>query len=360
MKLRMTTALLATLLCVGCDKKEGNKESEMTPAQGSLQTSVARGVFDDKGHLSETGLKIFRAFKEILLTSKALSDDRIAKIIEEKSSPSSIPLEDLNALAQDKFKRPNGLERYELKKFNEQFAKYDTPEVRAAFKELGNLDALHPSQQHYDYILVNGSTVPNMRERVMMLNDLVTQKKIDISKSQIIFLSGDRDLFPWENQKKLMDTKPFKANASWKAPQDLPKNEYEAAKFVWAQLDLDPALQKAQVVYVNAPKPLGKAGKLIKKARPSTFDTVATWLKTNPKPGSCLVISSNPHVAYQGLTTQLAFEKNNINPKDFPIEAVGSSAGDNVKLAVLLDDFARTIYTQVQREKLYAERGKKA
>jgi hypothetical protein len=95
------------------------------------------------------------------------------------------------------------------------------------------------------------------------------------------------------------------------------------------------------IVFINAPKkPNG--------SRPTTHDTVDAWIATNPKPGSCLSISSQPFVYYQEITMKNALEKH----PDFGIEGVGFDYDDpdyfKNNIGAYLDNLARTIFTLVQ------------
>jgi hypothetical protein len=260
--------------------------------------------------------KFFLEFKDVLLTSRKFSQ---VKDIHKSDDPT---VQDLNALAQDKFLRPKGSERLdEIAKehYRALCAHLSTEQkdkIINLFRALGEIDPVYPIQKSPRYILIQGSTVPNMRERIMFLQELVTQGQIDLRPdAQIIFLAGERVLFSTETPHVLTNTEPFPMRQGWEPPPKLPGDEREAAKMVWDQLDLTPRLRSKKPLFVEASKKQGAQ-------RAQTEDCVRAWIE-NPltKPGSCLIVSSNPYVNYQTRVTFMILKQ--LKQEGFILEGVG-------------------------------------
>lgn len=306
-------------------------------------------VLDQNGHPSKTLLQIFRHFRLLLKSSPGFPPLEINRILDSQTTPSTISLENLNHLAQGAFLRPANLERDQLaySLFNEQIVPYDTPEIRTLFKELGDIEAVYPSHKPFRYILLNGATVPTMRLRLQELIHLVTSGKLPLPDGvQIVFLTGERDLFESETRGVLLNPAPLPQNSQWSPPpsHQLPQTEYQAAQWIWAQTDLPPILRNTSIVFVNAPKKEGR--------RPDTLGTVEAWIQTNPEPGHCLSVSNQPFVFYQELTTRMIFQKTGLDRRGFTVEGVGGAASHDVLLSLLLDNLARTLFLTLQEKKL--------
>ncbi len=322
--------------------------------------SVNAKVIDEKGNPLPEVIMIFKKFAPILQDSKTIPEETLQAILQDTNDTNKytkpINLDDLNTLAQEKFKRPAGVERRDIAEFNKQFSPYDTKEVRALFKKIGDIDEVFPSNKPIDYVFINGSTVKGMRDRVMSFVNAFTntnqQHPLNLTKNvQIVFLTGDRALYPEEDQKLLLDPYPYKKRPNWQVPSDLPKNEYEAARFIWEQLDIPSEIRALPIVFINAPKP-----KILRDglARPHTYDTIVTWLQENPdaKPGHCLSVSNNPYIYYQQLTLTNAFLEAQLLKQGFSVEGMGRAANPNIEIALLLDNLARVLYQEVQRKRM--------
>lgn len=320
-------------------------------------------ILDEEGKILRQVVDVFRHYKplidqcaEDIAQKKGLSKEKIDHVLNSQTPLSDISLGELNAIAQVVFLRPSGKERKDIKAENEQFLPYTDLTVLDLFSQIGDIDSLYPQKEAYPYILLNGSTVVNMRERLKTLIELVEQKKLHITpETKIVFLTGERDLFLEENEAQLMDPDPLKQDPSWSRPEILPVTEDQAAEWVWNQSMLPDALRKANITFVRAKKN-PKTG-----ARPTTFDTVNTWVEQyKSEPGVCLSISSQPFVFYQEATTRGVFKKTGLLEKGFSVEGVGFGKDKNSEgffeyfkahIAVVLDNFARTIYTEVQNNK---------
>ncbi len=255
-----------------------------------------------------------------------------------------------NKIAQTLFLRPVGQERQDMA-VKQKFEPYSS-QLYPLFKKLGDIDPVQPSKTEYDYILINGATVADMRKRVKTLVNLVTSKTITITpETTIIFLSGDRDLFSADKEGDLNDTILLGLNTAFK-PSAAPKTEYEAAIWIWQQADLPESLRDAPIQFINAPKikTTDKSGQ-VRLSRPNTASTIKTWLDSSPQSGTCLCISSQPFVYYQMLTTLKLL---NASHNQFQVDSTGESSRGNendfsAHVDIFMDNLARTIYTETQQ-----------
>jgi hypothetical protein len=85
----------------------------------------------------------------------------------------------LNDLAQKYFIRPKGSERQDAeamahyKRLYASLGEQNSKALIECFQRLGDIDAVYPHNKSPDYILIQGSTVPNMRARVMFVAKLL-------------------------------------------------------------------------------------------------------------------------------------------------------------------------------------------
>lgn len=320
-------------------------------------------ILNEKGKPLKEVVEIFRQYKPLIeertddiIQKKGLSKERIEHILNSKTPASDISLSDLNAIAQVVFLRPPQAERKDISPYNKIYFPYTNRRVFALFRAIGDVGPVNPKKKSYRYILLNGSTVKNMRERLKTLVDLIKARKLLIeSGTEIVFLTGERDLFSEENLEQLMNPSPLKLDPSWKKPSSLPSTEDQAAEWVWQQSLLPCSLRATKIIFVRAKKKseMDPTTQKVTVKRPTTLDTVQTWIQEEqPEPGACLSISSQPYVYYQEATITGAFQKAGLLAKGFSIEGAGLGQSqqslkhfkDNI--AVILDNFARTIYTE--------------
>lgn len=218
------------------------------------------------------------------------------------------------------FIRPLGKERWEIEDIHED----NRVAILKTFEKMGVLDTLHPVDMHYDYGIVHGATLDRSQSRMLFLIELHNK---GIKFDTIVVLSGKRVLTA-DEQKRL----------NYAA-----ENEYEMVKIVWDQLDVPESLKQIPITFVDSPM-IQKDGII---SRPTTGDTIKTWLKSNPMPGSALTISNQPFCEYQDSVTRTYL------PRSFQIETVGPAADqDEIRISVLLDNLARWLYQENMRRNL--------
>ena len=223
--------------------------------------------------------------------------------------------------------------------------------LAAAFVALGWLDAVPPPAEPVDYILINDSTVPSMRARVMAVAEAVEQRTLKLAPAtQVVFLDGERPLFAEENAAVLRDPAPFPMAAGWAPPVPLPDDERAAAEMVWQQLRLPAALRARTPRFVHG---AARAG----APRAETQDCVALWLAGAPPPeGLALVVSDQPFVEYQRRVTEVILARH--GARRLHVAAMGAAPrrlegiDETVRLGVLLDNLANTLFRARQSQEL--------
>jgi hypothetical protein len=329
------TRILWALIFLGC----------LSPAHGK--------IFDDNQKILPEVVEIFKTYKELIEAEKSIPPSLKEKIF----NSSSLTLKDLNTVAQKVFLRPGHLERYELEDFNLRFLPMTDEKTYDLFAAIGDMEGIAPSHPTCDrpvYILINGATVNTMRARLFQLVRFIKEKKICITPDMsIVFLTGKRALFPHESALLLQPPFPLPLNPSWVAPSHLPPTEDQAAAWILAQSQLPEELKTAKIILVSADKQQDPQTK--EWRRPTTKDTVDAWItQHHPAPGHCISLSNQPYVYYQEAVIRGAFKEQGLLEKGFTIEGVGGGILDRTKqpIAILLDNLARTLYTEMQNSLL--------
>jgi hypothetical protein len=250
-------------------------------------------------------------------------------------------LNDIVAKTQTVWLRKPGQERWDLtgeKTIN-------TKNLQSLFRDCGMIDEVNPALKEYDYVLVMGALASRMRLRLAHVLDLYDQ---GIRFKQIIFLGGMRPRqTQLENEETILGlglkNDPLSKKTDWHFNGNLPETESEIMRVLYDQVDLPTDFTaNVQAVFVDAPMKLNSEGQLV---RPTTADTFAEWLKLNPTPGKCLVISNNPYIGYQDSVARTLL------PSSFKIETVGTKDSGE-KLSVHLDNLARWLHQEKQLRSL--------
>ncbi len=202
---------------------------------------------------------------------------------------------------------------------------------------------IKPTKTHYDYALLLGAALPRVRCRLAYLLELWNQ---GIRFDKLIILAGQRPLdASLENESELLNvqTQPnLPTKQCWHLEGSLPTTEAQMMAMVLDQIEL-PADFNARIELQVTPMITKADGTVV---RPTTGDTISTWLATQPMPGSIIAFSNQPFVGYQHsvLLTYL--------PGNFTVQTVGEQIDhNNLNVAVILDTLARWIYQEQIRTK---------
>ncbi len=242
-------------------------------------------------------------------------------------------LESIVQATQKEWLRQAGKERWQVE---EKYAELHE-QLMPYLEKVITLQEIKPLQKQYDYAVILGATVSRIRMRLAYLADLWHS---GLRVNNIVFLTGQRPLDPeQEKPENLLNANngilPFKKD--WQAPKQLPTMETDMAKLVYDQANLPENLRVIPVEFIDAPAQKTQPGAM---RRPNTLDTINSWLKTNPKPGFCLCVSTQPHIGYQDAVMRTYM------PAAFQLETVGPAAWSSVHNVIILDALARWLYQE--------------
>jgi len=227
------------------------------------------------------------------------------------------PLE-INASAQEKWLRTPDKERWEAE---DPYASRKE-ELMPLFKQMGLIDEIYPAHNVYDYVLIMGALFTRAKSRMEYAVSLWNK---GIRFKNIVILGSERTLNPEQEPSQLFgDINP-------------PQTEYEMMCWVYEHIAIPTAMKNQPTIFINAPNKIDAHGKI---QRATTADTIAEWLKGNPLPGRCLVISNQPHVHYQERATAL------LVPHEFIVEGTGAAMTEQTRVTDILDALARWIYQE--------------
>lgn len=247
-------------------------------------------------------------------------DAKVRVLMQKLKMPACSTLQQCVALTQAAWLRPAGSERWNIKE--------SSPELQALlmpyFKDLQLVDAIYPTKSHYTYGVLHGAVLLDFRDTIKFLRDLWLQ---GIRFDHIVLLSGERILDQYQELDLLV--------REGVALQDLPATETEMMVKEFEQAELPAALLTLSRTLVAAPYVV-RENSTIK--RPTTADTLHTWLQHNPKPGTVLAFSNQPCCIYQHVVART------ILPTYFLVETVSDKVSERVFVGEYLDTLTRTLY----------------
>lgn len=210
--------------------------------------------------------------------------------------------------------------------------KYCPNKTFTLFSDLNMTQTFSPVSTSYKYGVVLGSSVQLVCQSLQFLAD---QWKNGVRFQKIVFLTGNR---PLDSDAESAEVIQNCIKSSFE--DQLPENETQMMIFLYNHMDLPAGLKQVKLQVVNTPQ--NDAGK-----RPNTRDTFVQWMRTNPDPGSTLIISNQPFIGRQDSIAR------HIIPPAFAIETVGK--GFSIKdykehpfaQTLILDELARWIYEEM-------------
>lgn len=231
---------------------------------------------------------------------------------------SSNKLPDVVEITQKAWLRPTGLERMHMRARDGK----DASTIEQYFAKLGLVQNIQPTKKHYDYVLLLGATYHSVARRLQFLDEL---SRAGLTFQNLALLGSYRLLDRQHEIEPMTKSHVF---------DKVPLVEIEMIEALFA-MSSPTALNKTKIIRVASPMKKDKDGRIV---RANTLDTIEDFLKTKPKPGSVLAISSQPSILRQHLVVKKA-----LGP-EWDIETVGSAIGDDHSAAVILDELARTLY----------------
>ena len=194
--------------------------------------------------------------------------------------------------------------------------------VEKAVDRMGLSLGREPSLKNYDYAFLYGAFFKGMRYR---LRRILEAWDSGIRFKELVVLTGDRKIRLGEgspdNTEGLVATKPL-------------ETEEDLAELLLANTELPAGIK---VTFIKCRH--GRAG------RPSTKDTLKTWLETAPLPGTILAPTHPLIFVYQDLAAKNVLPETfliDTTAKPFNRRGLGSSKGGYVSL--VFDTIAKSLY----------------
>lgn len=326
-------------------EQAGDYAAALKTARNSHEESLKLGLEQEAASFSQA---VNRLEEELLTlgSSRRLFDEndqpraKLLQLLElvgmEPLNKSEKAILQINSWAQKNLLRQG-------ERWHEQTNRFEElkPKIKPLLGELGFIDGSLPHFKEYQGALVQGALLPRVRLR---LHYLVEQWKQGVRFSHLYFLSGERPLeTQQENKTAFMQDggSPLKIRKDWLEPGEFPKTECEMMQLVWDQSDVPESMRKeVEVYFINAP--MKKDTQSEKLLRPTINDTVEAWLKTEPPHGRYLAITNAPYINRQDIVLRA------IAPSGYSFDTIGSTAREQEKVAILLDEIARFIFQTKQ------------
>lgn len=301
----------------------------------------------EKNRINSATMEIFKKFIPIYTQEEQESFNSL--------NPYDIKntVEKLNKLGQKYFLRPGHLSRLQPPELTEYYSKTLFPgssieEIEALckvmydlFEQSEYLQPILPAYKNPQSILILGSTIMNMWERITFFNEMVERGIITISEStKIIFCVGERSLVDYE----IKDLQRLEALHSFSSEEKI-EDERTAGQVILKIFPFSSKIKEANIrIIMTEKKP--------NAPRATTADTIEAWMRSDLfNENNILVVSNNPYVEYQTETVLLSLisqkfiiEESSLDqmgfgsrltPETFTIKDVG----------IYLDNLARTLYT---------------
>lgn len=229
---------------------------------------------------------------------------------------------EFNDYLQNHFLRHSTEERWEMR--SSPYEKY-WEKALPFFERLGFVSPIFPERGDYDYVLFNGQSIPMMRKQLDFICRLQSQ---GLMFKKAFFLCSDRPL-----NEKIDGSDPIYEHVS---------TESEAARLLIREF-----LPNVVTEVISVPcEPATRR-------RPNTRNTVNAFLDRNVPPGMALIVSNNPFIPYQYETFFNAFIDGGWFQRGGGLDCCGDSIVHSYhapnRMAVMLDNLARVMYTEIQR-----------
>ncbi|MDP0562440.1 MAG: hypothetical protein QS721_09000 [Candidatus Endonucleobacter sp. (ex Gigantidas childressi)] len=268
--------------------------------------------------------------------SQAKDHDSFSKInqiqtllnIPHKNTPESM------IQASSAWRRKPGVERWEMPEI--KVSEETKVQVLQILTSLDIVNELKPNKQHYDYVLLLGATIPRMQKRLNQVSRLWTE---GVTSKQILFLTGERPLIQNIDHIDELVKKTTGGNLSESAR---PLTETEGAKMIWISSPLPKSMKNTDCRFITYPRIWTDN----QWQRPNTRNTLQQWVKSNPPAGSVLIISDQPHAAYQQVVVQSEL------PDSFSTNLAAEAADPHTSLAIYLDALALWLHNMTSKKEL--------
>ncbi len=247
--------------------------------------------------------------------------------------PHSSGMDNLIAASQV-WRRSPGQERWEMKDLEISEQTHD--KAMRQLELLGLVKAIKPSRQNYDYALVLGATVPRMQKR---FDHLIELWESGVRFNKIIFLVGLRPLIPEVDKVSQLIVQATGADTT---DETTPVTELEGAQMLYHAANMPEAMKDVSVEFVDTPRRWTNH----RWHRPNTRDTLHTWYRSKPTPGTALVMTEQPSAHYQAEVVRQELN-------GFTLEVAARAAQPDIRLVLFLDALALWLDNlQIQQENI--------
>ena len=275
---------------------------------------------------------------DVLLTTESKPTAALLSVLQKLEIHNDGTLASIVEQTQKSWLRPAGVERFQMSDAHASRLE----ELRPLFKSLGLVDTVYPTHKQYDYALVHGANLIATRGRIALLAKLWLN---GVRFNKLVFLTGARTLDAKQEPVAALEDRTqtiLPIRSDWHYDQTMVyKTETDMTNLVYDQAQLPAELRAVPVLFVDAPQTVAADGTI---KRPTTVDTLVTWLKDKPAPVMCLFISNQPFVGYQDSITRTVL------PATFMIETVGFAIpAPYESVSLYLDSLARWLYQEQQR-----------
>lgn len=208
----------------------------------------------------------------------------------------------------------------------------DNADLYPLLQRIGVFREDPPSQTQYRYAVVLGSRLFEVHKRLTYLVELW---KSGVRFERIVLLTGARPVDPVrENVAAFFGGKLNRCEGENCFEQ--PETEARLVLLVFGQLDVPAGMRKIPLTLIDAPMTVAGG----ERVEPNIADMLMEWVVRDPAPGRCLLVSSQPYVAYHDTLAR------SIMPREFEIETVGKGGGTQLPAELHLHYLARWLYAQ--------------
>ena len=259
--------------------------------------------------------------KEVMVDAQGKVCDSMLELLKLTGVEHDGTLVSIVKATQAQWLRKPGQERWDI--VEQDWAQRDVK--NNLFKKMGIIDEIKPASKEYAYALLMGATVSRVKMRLQSLIDVWND---GVRFNEVVILSGARPLIDSELQE-----------CAQNYPDALPATEADMMKLVYAHAIMSEDMRQVPLFVIDVPMLETVDGTL---RLPTTGDTVDLWLKSNPVPCKCLVVSNQPYVFYQDSVAK------GFLPQTFTVESFGQ-ADVNSGIGIHLDNLARCLYQEKAR-----------
>lgn len=203
-------------------------------------------------------------------------------------------------------------------------------ELLPLFQALGLINEVHaPAGSRFKYALLLGATAKAMYRRIALLSKEMGH---GVKFKNVVLFGSERPVSPKEFREFLEYIQDYPDPCFYPVGEigPGPITEIRAIRLIYEFMATINTLNR-NFVSIGVP--------LIGGRNPNTAETIKAWLGVEqPSAGSCLVVSSQPFVIFQGLVAEKTL------PDGFSVTAIGYEAPGDMSVAKYLDNIAKLIF----------------